>query len=78
MKEGHDDGLRWMNAAMMRDAVRSDPLVYFTTAANTANREYGFGEDGLITCRLGEHRHTTFSTSRRISATSSTRRMLAL
>jgi primary-amine oxidase len=61
-KEVHDDGVRWMSAEtndrnQIADRVRrGEKLVLWATYYGANYRymmEYGFGDDGTITCRIG-------------------------
>src|SRR5207244_26525 len=61
-KEVHDDGVRWMSAETagfnrIADRVRrGEKMVLWATYYGANYRyliEYGFGDDGTITCRIG-------------------------
>src|SRR5262249_41137595 len=61
-KEVHDDGVRWMSAEtdgqnLIADRVRrGEKLILWSTYYGANYRyliEYNFGDDGMITCRLG-------------------------
>jgi primary-amine oxidase len=61
-KEVHDDGIRWMSAEtdfrnQLADRVRrGEKMVLWSTYYGANYRylvEYGFGDDGMLTCRLG-------------------------
>ncbi|MFL5339121.1 MAG: hypothetical protein ACJ8F7_03055, partial [Gemmataceae bacterium] len=59
-KEVHDDGIRWMSAEgyrqVMDRARRGEKMILWSTYFGANYRyliEYGFGDDGMITCRIG-------------------------
>jgi len=61
-KEVHDDGVRWMSAETnerneIADRVRrGEKMVLWSTYYGANYRyliEYGFGDDGMLTCRIG-------------------------
>jgi Cu2+-containing amine oxidase len=61
-KEVHDDGIRWMSAETSERyqitdrARRGQKMVLWSTYYGANYRyliEYGFGDDGMLTCRLG-------------------------
>jgi hypothetical protein len=61
-KEVHDDGIRWMSAETNDDneiadrARRGEKMLLWGTYYGANYRyllEYGFGDDGMITCRIG-------------------------
>jgi hypothetical protein len=61
-KEVHDDGIRWMSAetdgrnVVADRARRGEKLLLWATYYGANYRyliEYGFGDDGVISCRLG-------------------------
>jgi hypothetical protein len=61
-KEVHDDGIRWMSAEtsgryeVADRARRGEKMVLWATYYGANYRylvEYGFGDDGVLTCRLG-------------------------
>jgi hypothetical protein len=61
-KEVHDDGIRWMSAEtnsryeIADRARRGEKMILWSTYFGANYRyliEYGFGDDGMITCRLG-------------------------
>jgi hypothetical protein len=61
-KEVHDDGVRWMSAETDRRyqiadrARRGEKMVLWSTYYGANYRylvEYGFGDDGMLTCRIG-------------------------
>ena len=61
-KEVHDDGIRWMTAETSAGnqitdrARRGEKMLLWSTYYGANYRyliEYGFGDDGMITCRLG-------------------------
>jgi hypothetical protein len=61
-KEIHDDGIRWMSAEttgrnLVADrARRGEKMILWSTYYGANYRyliEYGFGDDGMITCRMG-------------------------
>src|SRR6185369_11075076 len=57
-KEIHDDGIRWMNSA--GQARRGERMILWSvlSAGNYSYiQEYGFGDDGTVTCRLGPTAH---------------------
>src|SRR5260370_10911488 len=60
-KEVHDDGLRWVNG--MEKARRGEKLLLWSLFDGGNYRyimEYGFGDDGMISCRLGATAHNYF------------------
>lgn len=60
-KEVHDDGLRWVNG--MEKARRGEKMLLWSIFDGGNYRyimEYGFGDDGMITCRLGATAHNYF------------------
>lgn len=62
MKEVHDDGLRWMNTR--NNARRGEKMLLWSVFDGGNYRyilEYGFGDDGVITCRLGATAHNIFN-----------------
>jgi Cu2+-containing amine oxidase len=61
LKEVHDDGLRWMNGK--EEARRGEKMLLWALFSGGTYRyliEYGFGDDGTITCRLGATAHNFF------------------
>lgn len=61
-KEVHDDGIRWMSAdtnernELADRARRGEKMILWSTYYGANYRyliEYGFGDDGMLTCRLG-------------------------
>jgi hypothetical protein len=61
-KEVHDDGIRWMSAEtdygnrIADRARRGEKMILWGTYYGANYRyliEYGFGDDGMITCRIG-------------------------
>lgn len=61
-KEVHDDGIRWMSAEtsgrneIADRARRGEKMILWATYYGANYRyliEYGFGDDGMITCRIG-------------------------
>ena len=61
LKEVHDDGLRWMNSS--EHARRGEKMLVWAIFNGGNYRyiiEYGFGDDGVITCRLGATAHNFF------------------
>ncbi|MBI3410815.1 MAG: hypothetical protein HY040_20965 [Planctomycetes bacterium] len=61
LKEVHDDGLRWMNGKNI--ARRGEKMLLWSLFDGGNYRyllEYGFGDDGLITCRVGATAHNFF------------------
>jgi hypothetical protein len=61
-KEVHDDGIRWMSAEtsgynrIADQARRGEKMILWSTYYGANYRyliEYGFGDDGMITCRIG-------------------------
>jgi Cu2+-containing amine oxidase len=61
-KEVHDDGIRWMSAEtntrnqIADRARRGEKMVLWSTYYGANYRyliEYGFGDDGMLTCRMG-------------------------
>jgi Cu2+-containing amine oxidase len=61
-KEVHDDGVRWMSAEtsgrneIADRARRGEKMILWSTYYGANYRylvEYGFGDDGMITCRIG-------------------------
>jgi hypothetical protein len=61
-KEVHDDGIRWMSAEtsdynqISDRARRGEKMILWSTYYGANYRyliEYGFGDDGMLTCRLG-------------------------
>jgi Cu2+-containing amine oxidase len=61
MKEVHDDGLRWANGS---EKTRRGEKMLIWALFNGGNYryilEYGFGDDGMISCRLGATAHNLF------------------
>jgi hypothetical protein len=61
LKEVHDDGLRWMNSS---ERARRGEKMLLWAIFNGGNyryiMEYGFADDGSITCRLGATAHNFF------------------
>jgi len=60
-KEVHDDGLRWVNAE--QKARRGEKMLLWALFDGGNYRyilEYGFNDDGVITCRLGATAHNLF------------------
>jgi hypothetical protein len=61
LKEVHDDGLRWMNRKEL--ARRGEKMLLWAIFEGGTYRyiiEYGFTDDGAITCRLGATAHNFF------------------
>jgi hypothetical protein len=61
IKEVHDDGLRWMNDKDL--ARRGEKMLVWALFHGGNYRyiiEYGFSDDGVITCRLGATGHNYF------------------
>lgn len=61
LKEVHDDGLRWMNSS--EHARRGEKMLLWAIFNGANYRyiiEYGFSDDGVITCRLGATAHNYF------------------
>jgi hypothetical protein len=61
-KEVHDDGLRWVNGA--NKARRGEKLLLWSIFDGGNYRyimEYGFSDDGIISCRLGATAHNFFN-----------------
>ena len=61
LKEVHDDGLRWMNRK--EQARRGEKMLLWAIFDGGNYRyimEYGFTDDGSITCRLGATAHNYF------------------
>jgi hypothetical protein len=65
-KEVHDDGIRWMSAAtdsynrLADQARRGEKMLLWSTYYGANYRylvEYGFGDDGTMTCRMGPTGH---------------------
>jgi hypothetical protein len=60
-KEVHDDGLRWMNT---QEKTRRGEKMLLWALFNGGNYryilEYGFNDDGVISCRLGATAHNFF------------------
>jgi hypothetical protein len=61
-KEVHDDGIRWMSAdtddrnQLADRARRGEKMILWSTYYGANYRyliEYGFGDDGMLTCRIG-------------------------
>ncbi|MCS7046502.1 MAG: hypothetical protein NZO58_09120, partial [Gemmataceae bacterium] len=65
MKEVHDDGLRWLNS---RNVGRRGEKMLIWSIFDGGNYryvlEYGFHDDGVITCRLGATAHNYFNKQR--------------
>jgi hypothetical protein len=62
LKEVHDDGLRWMNGA--NHARRGEKMLLWALLDADNYRyllEYGFSDDGVISCRLGATAHSLFN-----------------
>src|SRR5262245_13222525 len=62
LKEVHDDGLRWMNSK--NDGRRGEKMLIWSIFDGGNYRyilEYGFGDDGTITCRIGATAHNFFN-----------------
>jgi hypothetical protein len=69
-KEVHDDGVRWMSAEtngrnQVSDRVRrGEKMLLWATYYGANYRylvEYGFGDDGMITCRIGPSGRNIFN-----------------
>jgi primary-amine oxidase len=69
-KEVHDDGIRWMSAEtnaryeIADRARRGEKMILWSTYYGANYRyliEYAFGDDGMITCRLGPTGRNIFS-----------------
>jgi Cu2+-containing amine oxidase len=69
-KEVHDDGVRWMSAATdennhIADQVRrGEKMTLWATYYGANYRyliEYGFGDDGMLTCRVGPSGRNIFN-----------------
>lgn len=62
LKEVHDDGLRWMNSS---ERTRRGEKMLLWAIFNGGNyryvMEYGFGDDGTISCRIGATAHNFFN-----------------
>jgi hypothetical protein len=61
LKEVHDDGLRWMNS--WNRARRGEKMLIWAIFDGANYRyilEYGFGDDGVISCRVGATAHNFF------------------
>lgn len=61
LKEVHDDGLRWMNSG--NNARRGEKMLLWSVFDGGNYRylmEYGFSDDGIISCRLGATAHNFF------------------
>jgi hypothetical protein len=61
LKEVHDDGLRWMNGS--ERTRRGEKMLVWAIFSGGNYRyiiEYGFGDDGVISCRLGATAHNYF------------------
>jgi hypothetical protein len=61
LKEVHDDGLRWMNGD--QKTRRGEKMLVWALFDGDNYRyiiEYGFSDDGVITCRLGATAHNFF------------------
>ncbi len=62
LKEVHDDGLRWMNTSQR--ARRGEKMILWSIFDGGNYRyilEYGFQDDGIITCRIGATAHNYFN-----------------
>jgi hypothetical protein len=61
MKEVHDDGLRWMNSK--ENGRRGEKMLVWAIFDGGNYRyilEYGFSDDGMISCRIGATAHNIF------------------
>ena len=61
-KEVHDDGLRWLNN--QNKGRRGEKMLLWAIFEGGNYRyiiEYGFSDDGMLTCRLGATAHNYFS-----------------
>jgi hypothetical protein len=68
-KEVHDDGIRWMSAEtnyrnqIADRARRGEKMILWSTYYGANYRyliEYGFGDDGMLSCRIGPTGRTIF------------------